>query len=291
MPAQIFATPTGWVMNSSPELAPLVRVALAGRRRTRPRPARGPRAGRRRRSAPAIDGEEIREQLLLVRQEVDAVPSAPPRRRPTRVRLGSRQADADVRAGRRRAGRSLRVQDRLARRGAGAPLSSAAPVVAATRPWPSVSRRVSVSRNRCPSSAARAYARKACERSRSPRPPLVIVHLRVPLERSRSRGTSSSRTRRQRPGHAGRAGGCPLPRAALRVHLGAAMPRRGQRAVNGLEVRRAAHARAPIRRRANSSSAGPKPRCRNAARAHRALRTQRSRGVSAAAAGRARTRA
>ena len=29
-PAQIFATSSGWVMNSSPELAPLVGVALAG---------------------------------------------------------------------------------------------------------------------------------------------------------------------------------------------------------------------------------------------------------------------
>ena len=255
--------------------AALVRVALAGERECVPDQleVHGPDGVV---GVLRHDREEIREQLLLVRQEVGADP--------LRARGGGHsgggrlaQADPDVRAGRQRAGCSVRVQDRLARAGRRAVVVRSAGRGRYAALAFGVSR-VSVSRNRCPSSAARAHARKACERSRSARPPFVVVHLRVPLERSRFARDSSSRTRRQRPATTGLRGYLPSPASSARVTSAPPLPKGGQRTVDRLQVRPQRMLVVPAPARANSTSAGPKPRCRKRASLAGAA-AQRSRGL------------
>ena len=66
MPAQIFATPTGWVMKSSPGLAALVGVVLAGEHERLEHARRGRRLG----DLVGVlldDREQVREQLALER--------------------------------------------------------------------------------------------------------------------------------------------------------------------------------------------------------------------------------
>ena len=208
-------------------------------------------------------------------------------RRRSRPRSRRRQRWLAARVGRRgRARRAaacrlapVRVQDRLAVSGAGAPLSSAAPVRGRYAALAvGALRGVSVSRNRSPSSARpRTCAKASCERSRSARPPFVIVHLTVALERSRSRRDRA----RRGPAGSGRpprdcADGA-LSREQRTRHLGAARAEGGQRTVNAPEVRAAAHTRARARRRTRPRPR-PKPRCRNAPRLAGAA-AQRSRGL------------
>ena len=138
--------------------------------------------------------------------------------------------------------------------------------MAATRPSPSRVSGVSCSGIEVPLRRPRAQARNVSSAPDRPAPPLVIVHLTVPLERSRSReGSSSARTRRQRPATDGVRGWRPRPRAALRGTSALPGPSARQRPVDGRRGAAAAHARAPMPARANSTSAAPQPRCRNAA--------------------------
>ncbi len=117
--------------------AALVRVTLAGERRMRPRPARGPRAGRRRRSAP--------RRRRTGPRAAPARGAGGPRRSPPRLAAVGAVLSGSRRPTRTCApGGSVPAAASASRIGSpergGAPLSAPAPVVAATRPWPSLPR-------------------------------------------------------------------------------------------------------------------------------------------------------
>ena len=205
-------------------------------------------------------------------------------RRP-RGASGSRRPTRTCASGRQRAGAAAPRPGSARRERGGAPLSPPAPVVAATRPCrrASVSRVSASSEIGAPLQPPAQHARKACERSSSARPPFVIVHLTVPLERSRSR------ERRARPGRAGSGRppqGCAdarPPREQRPRHLGAALPERGQRPVDGSRCGRSACSWSSARA-CELHLGAPQPRCRNAASLAGAA-TQRIAEVSASGGG------
>ena len=211
MPAQILATPTGWVMKSSPGLAALVGVVLAGEQERvagRPcgRSARRPRRRARRRSR---TGRPSSSCSSVVRSSgIASVPSSPCSATVDRAMRG----DRDRRARRRPSADG--------RRSAGAVQAAAG---ASDCCWSGIAvrPRAVAGRPRMRRSA-RARCAAGCSAARRAGP-----------SRSSSASPSSARTRTSRPASAADLGCGPSPREQRLARLTARHPRRAQGAVDG----------------------------------------------------------